>query len=152
MTRDDLARIIHDEMKLPQGTTYDFGGESNAKERARSAADTVANALGVRLEKERETMTRNDLAKIMYNESRIGFDVGWDHENVSEISRDYYRRAAGAAAKALGVQLEGVAPPPNPRYEAAKKALEENRHINGEWRSAIARAIVAALDADKKGG
>jgi len=94
-------------------------------------------------------MTKEELAKIMYNESRIGFDVTWDHKNLPETSREYYRRAAEAAAKALGVTLETPPSPPDPRYEAARNRLPKG------WagiRDDVAQAIVAAIDADKEMG
>lgn len=92
-------------------------------------------------------MTKEELAKIMYNESRIGFDVTWDHKNLPENSRGYYRRAAEAAAKALGVTLDEPAPKSDPRYEAARKCIPKSWAGIGDD---VARAIVAAIDADKE--
>jgi hypothetical protein len=94
-------------------------------------------------------MTREDLARIRYNESRIGFDVTWGHKNVNEASRDYWRRAADAAAKALAVELE-PAPPTDSRHKVIMDLLAGRMSKN--LTEAISRAIVAAIDADKEMG
>lgn len=51
-------------------------------------------------------MTRDDLAKLIYHGPRIGFDVGWDHKNIREETRDLYRATADRVAAALGVALD----------------------------------------------
>lgn len=88
-------------------------------------------------------MTRDELAFVLYKSHYLG-KREW--KDVESGIRDLCRTDADAAARALGVTLD---PGPSPRYEAALGVLAR-AHLPTATQEIIAKAIVAAIDADKE--
>jgi hypothetical protein len=91
-------------------------------------------------------MTREELAKKLYESYNTMSQSTW--WGTTEHVRRMHREAAEVAAKELGVTIET---PADHRYKAALDVLEPNLFLNRDAKMTIARAIVAALDADGRG-